>query len=98
MLRGTLLLAVAALSACALPSPRYIGTEAREVSVGGMTFRVYRRADEVEVHRSGGGLPRKSAVFLGALEAIETATGCPVRPRSMAGDQAIVTARIDCPV
>ena len=98
MIRTLCILPLLLGAACSTPSPRFIGTEAREVTVEGMRFRVYRRADQVEVHRTGGGLPKKSRVLLGAAETIERATGCPVRPRSMAGDQAIIVAEIDCGV
>ena len=56
------------------------------------------RADEVEVHRTGGGIPRERDVWLGAIRAIESVTGCSIRPRSMEGDQSIVTAEVDCVV
>lgn len=96
MHRSAVILSLA-LSACSVPSPRFIGTAARVVETDGMRFRVHRRADEVEVHRlAGGGIRRESAVLLGAIRAIETATGCAVRPRSMRGDQSVIAAEIDC--
>ncbi len=91
-------LAALALAGCSAPSPYFHGARIGVVETGGMRFTVYRRADEVEVHRRGGGIPRERDVLLGAIRAIEIATGCPVRPRSMKGDQGVVTAEIDCPV
>ncbi len=91
-------LAALALAGCTAPSPYFHGARIGMVETGGMRFTIYRRADEVELHRKGGGIPRERDVFLGAIEAIRIATGCTVRPRSMKGDQAIVTAEIDCPV
>lgn len=85
-----------ALSGCSVPSPRFLGSESSVAEYDGMSFRVYQRGDEVEVLRVGGGVPRKSRVFLGAIQAIEAATLCPVRPRSMKGDQSVVVAKIDC--
>ncbi|MEM6823926.1 MAG: hypothetical protein AAF566_02340 [Pseudomonadota bacterium] len=97
MLAKVAIVALTALvAACGTPSSRFMGAEVGAYEVDGMTFRVFRRADEVELLRSGGGLPRKSHVFLGAIVAIEAATGCPVRPRSMKGDQALITAAVDC--
>lgn len=96
MLRlGILLLT---LSACASPSPRFIGAERSEISVEEMTFTVFRRGSEVEVYRTGfAPLPRQRDVFTGAITAIEAATQCSVRPRSMTGDAALIRASIDCP-
>ena len=90
------LIGLAWLAACGTPSPRFMGSEVATVETGGMRFRVFRRADEVEIYRFGGGIPKQSAVYLGAIVAVEEATGCPVRPRSMKGDQAVITAEIDC--
>lgn len=87
---------VVLLAACASPSPRFAGARAGAVEVDGMRFTIYRRADEVEVHRSGGGIPRQRDVLLAAIRAVRTVTGCPVRPRSLKGDQAVMTAEIDC--
>jgi hypothetical protein len=76
-----------------------MGTDRRDVTVDGSEFAVFRRADEVEVHRTSREfLPKESVVLARAIRAIEMATGCPVRPRSMKGDQAIITAEVDCPV
>ena len=92
-----LVFALLVLSACS-PSPYFAGAEAGRFETDGMVFTVYRRADEVEVHRSGGGIPKKSRVLLGAITAIEGVTGCPVRPRSMNGGRSVVVAEIDCGV
>lgn len=93
------LLIAVLISACASPSPRFFGAERRDVTVEGSRFAVFQRADEVEVHRiSREFLPKESTVLTRAIRAIEQATGCPVRPRSMKGDQAVITAEIDCPV
>lgn len=96
MLRVIAPLGLALLAACTGPSPHFAGVTPQVVTARGMGFHVYRRADEVEAYRTGGGIPRQSAVFLGAISAIEKATGCPVRPRSVIGDQAVVSAEIDC--
>jgi hypothetical protein len=97
MTRTFILVFLVGLAGCSTPSPRFIGSDRMEVSVGAARFAVYQRADEVEVLRiSRTFLPKESAVILGAIQAIEQATGCPVRPRSVKGDQAIITAKIDC--
>ena len=96
MCRTLACIALLPIMACSLPSPRFAGAHVGTVALDGMRFAVYRRADEVEVHRSGGGIPRERDVLLGAIRAIEIATGCGVRPRSVYGDQGVVTAEIDC--
>ncbi len=86
------------LAGCTSPSPRFAGTARQEVSVEGSRFIVFHRGDEVEVHRvSPEFLPRQRDVFLRAIMAIETVTGCALRPRSLTGDQAILRASVDCP-
>lgn len=83
---------------CTSPSPRFAGAARQEVTVEGSRFIVFRLGDEVEVHRvSPEFLPRQRDVFIRGLTAIEAVTGCPVRPRSLTGDQAILRASIDCP-
>ena len=85
------------LGACASPSPRFLGADRHDVVVEGSRFAVFHRADEVEVYRlSKEFLPRESAILLRAVQAIEMSTGCSVRPRSMSGDQALITAEVDC--
>ncbi len=84
------------LAACAGPAPRFVGAERHEVTANGLRYVVWRRADAVEVHRLGPGLPRTRDVWLGAITAIQIATGCPLRPRSLVGDGAVLTGRIDC--
>ncbi len=96
MIRCILIYALAILAACTGPSPYFMGTKVGTFETGGMRFTVYQRADEVEVHRTGGGIPRERDVWLGAIQAIESVTGCRLRPRSMEGDQSIVTAEVDC--
>ncbi|MEO0701105.1 MAG: hypothetical protein AAFY80_03095 [Pseudomonadota bacterium] len=87
-----------ALTACASPSPRFMGAERSDVVVDGMRFAVFRRGSEVEVFRLGpGAIPRQRDVFTNAITAITQVTGCDVRPKSMTGDAALVRASLDCP-
>jgi hypothetical protein len=85
------------LACCTSASPRFLGAARDEVSVEGSRFIVFRRASEVEVHRvSTEWRPRESVVLAKAIIAIETSTGCRVRPGSMTGDPAIIRASLDC--
>lgn len=86
------------LAACASPSPRFMGATRTEVTVNDMQFTVFQRASEVEVYRTGlRSVPRQRDVFGNAIVAIEQATGCPLRPKSMTGDAALIRASVDCP-
>lgn len=85
------------LSACA--SPGFLGQPAAEVEVAGSTFRVYMRSGTgmVQAHRTSfEALPSRSLTLTKAARAIELATGCGLRPGTLAGDQAIITAEVDC--
>lgn len=98
MLRFAALLApFAMITACTSPSPGFVGTERRDITVAGTQFAVFHRADKVQVIRTSREiLPRRNTDLTRAAQAIETATGCSVRPRSMKGDQAVITAELDC--
>lgn len=86
------------LAACASPSPRFQGATPTRVSVAGMDFAVFRSGAEVEAIRTNAmPVPRQRDVFRNAIAAIEQATGCTLRPRSMTGDAAIIRAAVDCP-
>lgn len=69
----------------------------REVVVDGARFRVDMAAGMAEAHRLGLDLrlARGPMVRRGEL-AILRATGCPIRPGTLEGDQAIVRAELDC--
>lgn len=85
------------LAGCDSPSPRFAGAERHEVRVGGSTFTVFRKDDEVEVYRTSMEvLPRLSVVLANAQTAIVQGTGCAVREGSLTGDPALIRARLNC--
>jgi hypothetical protein len=87
-----------ALAACASPSPRFLGTEPAFAEGRGHEFAIYQRGSDIQALRVDRTWPvRQRDVFLGAVQAIEAATGCTLRPRSMRGDAAIVEAEVACP-
>ncbi len=98
MFRNCSSIAVTALlAACA--SPGFLGEPSEVVTEAGSSFRVYMRSGTgmVQAHRiSPELLPSKSLVLLKAGRAIEFATGCGVVPGSVEGDQAIISAEVDC--
>lgn len=93
----TLSLLVTLLSACDSPSPAFIGAEQTSVVIEGSTFSVHRKGDKVEVYRTSFEyLPPRAQVLARAERAIEQTTGCKVRQGSLLGDQAIITAQLQC--
>lgn len=85
------------LSACDSPSPAFMGLTARQVTVDGSVFSVRATAYEAEAIRVNREwrARRGATVVKGAL-AIQMATGCKVRKRSLKGDTNIVKARLAC--
>ncbi len=68
-----------------------------EASAGGSTFTIYIRAGEAEIYRtSPEPLPGRVATFAKAVQAVRAATPCDVVEGSMAGDAALMTARVHC--
>ncbi len=87
----------AGLAACDSPSVALMGSQKTVVRIEGMTFNVHRRADRVEVYRTGFALlPDRARVIRLAELAITQATGCPVRKNSLEGDQALIKAQLTC--
>ncbi|MGJ8582595.1 MAG: hypothetical protein ACSHXD_00765 [Marinosulfonomonas sp.] len=89
--------AVLILAGCA--SPGYLGVKPIRAEADGSTFLVYHKFGTVEVEAyrvSVEMLPSKRRVFRAAKKAIETATKCRVIDGSIYGDQAIITAEVDC--
>jgi len=84
-------------TACDSPSPAFMGADATIIVVQGSQFSVHRRDDWVEVYRTSFEyLPRREVVLARAQVAIEQATGCTVKPRSLTGDQALIRAQLKC--
>jgi len=84
-------------AACSSPALRYGGVAPVRVVVEGARYDVYRLGAEAQAIRvSMELLPRKAQSFARALAAIEAATGCKVVEGSLAGDQALVQAELDC--
>jgi hypothetical protein len=72
------------LAACASPAPQYFGAERQEVTLEGISFTVFTRANSAEVIRHGY-LTRAARVPVAALmaTAAEQASGCQVIPGTM---------------
>lgn len=90
-----LLLCVLLLAACDSPTPKVARWQKATVTEGGMTFGLHWTATEAEAYRTSKHLrPRLSLVRANAARALTRATGCTVT--AVSGDQAIVTAQLDC--
>jgi hypothetical protein len=89
------------LSACASPAPGFLGAERHDVTLGGIRFAVFRRADEAEVIRLGYlRRPDRADVPELMMQAAERATGCHAIPNSMVtnfpGDTGEARIALDC--
>lgn len=100
MLRKTFILVTLIYAAgCDSPSARFLGGYSKDVMIENSKFRVFMQhgSSAVEVHRISIEPPPS---LVGTLEkayrAAEQVTGCLVVPNTLAGDQAIITAQIDC--
>lgn len=95
---SVLILALAAtLAACASPSPQMMRGEKLQTEVAGSRFTIWRKGEMVEIYRTSPEmLPRLSEVMAKAEIAVTRTTGCAVKPGSLAGDAALMTARLDC--
>ena len=91
--------ALALLATCDSPSPKLRGATATIIDIDQSRLRVFHSPGQsyVEAHRISPEL-RSSRIltFEKAYRAIEQATGCKIREGTLAGDQAIVTAEVDC--
>lgn len=96
-----LLLAAFPLAGCMTSAS--IGSErltAAPLAIDGHLYHVYRHRAEnrAEAHRVDPVVPPPSRVEIlqGGYRAIVAATGCKIPGGSLDGDQAIVTAKLDC--
>jgi len=92
------LLLFALMTACASPSLEFRGATKTEITLSGDRITVFRKGDRVQAVRTN--YRQKSQRKFGQerlVLAIEAATGCAVKPRSVKGDIVLVTARLDCP-
>ncbi|MCR8724825.1 hypothetical protein [Frigidibacter sp. ROC022] len=86
------------LNACDSPSPAVARWDRATIRAGGMTFGVHWNGRRAEAYRTSKHLyPHLSEVMANAVVAIEQVSGCRVRPGSLGGDAAIVTAALVCP-
>ena len=92
-----LLICLLFLSACNTAPLGFAGVEATRVVVGQSTFDVRvkgTRAHALRVNMEFA--PNLAAVAPRAREAIEQASGCRMVPGTLTGDQASMTAELDC--
>ncbi|WP_108484891.1 hypothetical protein [Oceaniglobus ichthyenteri] len=96
-LRALLLVFSMALAGCDSPSLAFQGMPSQTVAIGPSTFSVRMRGDRVESLRtSREWRPREADIMARAAQAMERATGCPLRKGSLIGDQAIQRAKVVC--
>ena len=87
----------AVLAACASPSPQLMSGVKHQAEVSGSQFTIWQKGDRVEIYRtSREWMPHLSEVMAKATVAVVRVTGCEVRKGSMAGDAALMKARLAC--
>ena len=85
------------LAACASPSPKFMGAERQDISVGDRQFTMYRQGSAVQLIRHGFATPSERARLLVLMPAVVQAqTGCTVIPNSVTGDAGVMQARLRC--
>ncbi len=85
------------LAGCSSAGLQFSGVAPVRVVVDGSTFDVYARDGDVQAIRLSHELfPNKADTLARAIAAIEQATGCQVLANSLAGDTALVKAKIRC--
>ena len=86
------------LAACDSPSPAFQGLPARQVTIDGSVFSIrasQTKAEAMRVNREW--RARGSVIVANGAKAIEIATGCKVKKRTLKGDTNIVRAGLSCP-
>ncbi len=90
-------LCVAVLASCDSPHPAFAGVAKKTITVQGSVFHVRIKGDQAEAIRTNfERIPKIGETFPKAAAAIEQASGCRVRPNSLTGDPARMTALLDC--
>jgi len=86
------------LGACASPSVPMLSATRSEVAVDGVSFTVHHDRTRAEVVRTTPlAEPGLRPMLLMSRTAMETASGCPIRPGTLYGDRVMAEAFLDCP-
>ena len=86
------------LGACASPSVPMLSATRSEVVVQGIGFTVHHDRTRAEVVRTTPlAEPGLRPMLLMSRTAMETASGCPIRPGTLYGDRVMAEAFLDCP-
>lgn len=96
-MRFSFIFVLLVLAACSSPGRKFSGTTPVRVTVEGSIFDIYTVGSDVKAVRlSVELLPRRDEIGARAIVAIEQATGCKYVAGSLAGDQALLQARVTC--
>ena len=97
MQRVFAILSVSALVACASPSPEFAGAVQTRIAVDGVQVAVFHKGARAQAIRLDYARREAQRAMPARLAtAIETVTGCTVRPGSLQGDSGVVTADLIC--
>lgn len=85
------------LGGCNSPSPGYHGQPVRSVLVDGTRFRVHLTQYKAQAIRvSPEWNPGRGEIVSKGAKAIMLASSCPIRSKSLKGDEAMVLADLNC--
>jgi hypothetical protein len=86
------------LGACATPSVPMLSATRSDIDVRGVSFTVHHDRTRAEVVRTTPlAEPGLRPMLAMSVIAMETASGCPIRPGTLYGDRVMAEAFLDCP-
>ncbi|PTW51525.1 hypothetical protein [Rhodovulum kholense] len=94
MVRLHCLALILTVSACDSPGTEFAGIPPVRVEIDGSTFAVRRKGGEAQAIRLN--REYRAGTMTRAFRAIETGTGCAIRPDTLRGDPAVAYARLTC--
>ncbi|RBO51703.1 hypothetical protein DSD19_17995 [Rhodovulum sp. BSW8] len=95
MVRILCIALILVVSACDSPGMDYAGIPPVMVEIDGSRFAVRRKGGEAQAIRLN--REYRAGTMARAFRAIETGSGCAIRPDTLRGDPAVAYARLTCP-
>ncbi len=85
-------------AACASPSPAFKNARSGDINISGDRITVFYTPTHAQAVRTNArNKSQRAGAFARLVQAIVTVSGCDVRPRSVKGDDVLITAALICP-
>ncbi|MGB1235057.1 MAG: hypothetical protein ACPG5U_04940 [Planktomarina sp.] len=98
MVRFFIILGLWFITACDSPTVDFAQIAAKQVKIQSSVFSIRQSGDRAQAIRTSTEYaPNWAYTAIRFAQAIEQATSCTIKPKSMEGDQALMEARLDCP-